>query len=132
MYIIKVKPTEVKIINKSTNDTSLKFNQKHIIECQVYGSKPSAKVRWFKGSEEITNNSPPTIENSMEKRNNNNYIISELNRDISTNNLTKISYLTFTPQLSDNQQSLTCTAYNPKMPNAQSISDSMTMNVQCK
>lgn len=119
-----VKPTEVKIVDKSS--ISLKENEKQVIECQVFGSKPSAKVRWFKGSEELF-----FEESSQLKSRERGYVISELNRDMSVNNLTKISYLTVHPRISDNQQSLTCMASNAKLTNSPSISDSMIMNVQC-
>lgn len=117
----------MQIINKS--GYVFKLGQKAVVECHVHGSKPSAKVRWFRGSQELQTSSLLSNPQNSEYELNQNYI-SEFNRD--TNNLTKISYLTLVPQLSDNQQSLTCSASNPKLPNAESSSDTMTMSVQCK
>lgn len=104
-----------------------KLGQKITIECHVYGSRPAASVRWFRGSIELEH--PSTISKSQNDEQS--YYISELTRDINSNQ-TKISHLTLVPQLSDNQQSLSCSANNPKMPNVPSISDFMIMNVLCK
>lgn len=101
-----------------------------MIECQVHGSKPNAKVQWFKGSKELEAKGASGSSSHQQNEELAQNHISEFNRDI--NNRTKVSYLTLVPQLSDNQQSLTCTANNPKMSNLESLSDSITMNVQCE
>lgn len=151
-----MKPTGIRIVNKES--LSFKMGQKVTVECHVYGSKPPPKVSWFNGSEELESQASLKATN----HNNYNHqqhqhqhllanllhdahatraaanhddsaqsYISEINRDIN-NNLTKISYLTLVPQLGHNQQQLTCSASNPKLPNSPTISDSITMNVQCK
>lgn len=135
-----VKPNEVKIINKS--NYVFKLNQKLVVECQVYGSKPGARVQWFKGSKEVEPVSASGLSDELVVAQN---YISEINRDSSPptisgtatenntiSNSTKISYLTLIPKLSDNQESLTCSAHNPSIPNSPLISDSITMNVQCE
>lgn len=138
-----MRPTEVRIVNKTPN-SSFKIGQKSIVECQVFGSKPSAQVRWFLGSQELVMfaNDNHNGNNHYHKANTNklqhpsqpnetieNNYFSESSRDI--NNLTKISYLTMIPQISDNQQILTCSAQNPRIQTTQPLSDSITMNVQC-
>lgn len=139
-FIDVVKPTDVRILNKV--DQTFKLGQKSVIECHVYGSRPSARVRWFKGSEELgtkstqLNNRPDdspllSVDSDQQLIDQNNFI-SERNRDINSNNLTKISYLTIVPQLSDNQQSLTCSGQNSRILNSMPLSDSLIMNVQCK
>lgn len=130
----KVKLTEVRIANKA--NIVFKLGQKTTVECQVFGSKPSASVRWFRGAEELdvltlqqtlsNDNYPLQGDQTNEQKS----YISEFNRD--TNNLTKSSYLTIIPKLSDHQQSLTCSAGNPKMPNVPQLSDNITMNVHCE
>lgn len=125
----------MRIINKQNH--AFKLNQKLVVECKVYGSKPSAKIRWFKGNTEVEPVSASRL--SAELMVAQNYI-SEIDRDSSSlntttydtvGNSTKVSYLTLIPKLSDNQQSLTCSAYNPSIPNNLPISDSLIMNVQC-
>jgi len=120
-----VKPTEVRITNHSSY--ALKLNQKATIECQAAGSKPEARVRWFRGQTELDAGELSRVEQLSGAQ----FYISEFNRD-NDNNLTKVSHLTFVPQLSDHKQSLVCSASNPKMPNISPISDSITMNVLCK
>lgn len=117
---LNLRPLEVKIVNKS-NYTFL-LGQKLSIECQVHGSKPSAQVRWFRGEQ-------PSLAPKDELKPGES--VSETNRDID-NHLTKVSYLIIVPQLSDNQKSLTCSGSNPRMPHISPLSDSLTMNVQCK
>lgn len=132
----KVKPTEVRIINKQNH--VFKLNQKLVVECKVYGSKPSAEIRWFKGNKKVEPVSASRLSDELMVAQN---YISEIDRDSSSlntttydpvSNSTKVSYLTLIPKLSDNQQSLTCSAYNPSIPNNSPISDSIIMNVQCK
>lgn len=105
-------------------DYKFKLGQSIVIECQIYGSKPTAHVRWFIGQREVS-----SLDSGRR--------LSQVDRDIisSGQNLTTLSYLTLTPQLSDNQQPLTCSAHNPKLGSAsgqQQLSDSMQMNVECK
>lgn len=116
---MNLRPLEVKIVNKSAY--TFKLGQKITIECQVHGSKPSALVRWFKsdGSRQDRELKP------------NGDIVSETNRDID-NDLTKVSYLTIVPELSDNQQILTCSGSNPQMNRLSPLTDSLVMNVLCK
>lgn len=126
---MNLRPTEVRIINK--NNVTMKLNQKQMIECQVFGSKPNARVKWFKGNQELSQ--PLSVEEQLHRKQpyDNGFTISE--RDINNpNNFTKISYLTFNPNLDDNLQSLSCSAVNAQMPNLPSISDTMVMNVFCK
>lgn len=131
--IFTVKPLQVKIINK-LNESGLILGQRQTIECHVFGSKPAPRVRWFMGSRELTtgeeeaNNKDKARESPSSQ--NNHHIISELNRDT---NSSKISYLTLEPRLSDNQESLSCSAENPRMASRQlPLSDSIVMNVLCK
>lgn len=114
----------------------LKLGQKLVVECQVYGSKPSASIQWFRGSQlletggsDVSQKEPTNLQQGDDNSAQN--YISEFNRDIN-NNLTRISYLTLIPRLSDNQKSLVCSAHNPKLPNIEPLSDSIIMNVQCK
>lgn len=134
VVILSVKPTEVKIVNKQ--NYAFKLNQKLVVECKVYGSKPSPRIRWFKGTKEVESVSASGLSDELMVAQN---YISEIDRDTSNSstndtsaNSTKVSYLTLIPKLSDNQQSLTCSAHNPSIPNNLPISDSIIMNVQCK
>ena len=124
-------------------EQNFKLNQKAVVECQVFGSKPSATIRWLLNGQEldvVSSNSNgadsdnivvvPTASSLSANKSNSRRRFSELQRDI--NNLTKVSHLTFIPKLSDNQQVLTCIAHNPKMPNSPTISDTVTLNVQCE
>lgn len=121
-----VKPTEVRIENKS--EQMFKLGQKTIVQCQVIGSKPSAKITWFRGTEELIlpkhnvyNDSLVTAQPDF---------VSELSRNLNT--WTSVSYLTFVPKLTDNQRPLTCQAQNLKLQNSPAMSDSIVMNVQCE
>lgn len=127
-----MKPIEAKIVNKQSY--VFKLNQKLVVECKVYGSKPSPKIRWFKGNKEVEPVSASGLSDELMVAQN---YISEIDRDSSSSNndtstnSTKVSYLTLIPKLSDNQQSLICSAHNPSIPNNSPISDSIIMNVQC-
>lgn len=138
---LNLKPLEVRLIDR-TNGT-FKLGQKTMVECHVLGSKPSPTVKWFRGGQEVlavesSSSAPPNGANQTLQKLQQANQISEFNRDI--NNLTKVSYLTLVPQLSDNQQQLTCSAYNPRltmgsgsgaeMSSANTLSQSITMNVQ--
>lgn len=117
---MNLRPLEVKIVNKST--LTFRLDQKVTIECQVHGSKPSAQVRWLKADSSAGQESELKPDGQL---------VSETNRDID-NDLTKVSYLTIVPQLSDNQRTLTCIGSNPRIEQLNPLSDSITMNVMCK
>lgn len=111
------------------------------VECHVLGSKPAAKITWTRGKHQIDNLSQqqPALDQNDSPNDQHNYI-SEFNSDTSStsnnnnnkNSTKQVSYLTLIPQLSDNQQSLTCSGQNPKMSSPNTLSDSIIMNVLCK
>lgn len=94
------------------------------------GSDPPPKIRWFRGSRLIeTSGNRNEYDSSSEDKG----YFSETIRDKVGNGLrSRISYLTFAPQLSDEKQNLVCSAKNPKMLNEPEISDSIEMDVRCK
>lgn len=121
-----------------------RFDQKIVLECHVYGSKPAAKIRWLRGGQELDHPKPgarPTkgLTPDRHSLDTESYYITE--REIGPNDrshsspLSQISYLSLIPQLSDDQQALTCSAFNEEMTQSGARaenSDSLVMDVQRK
>lgn len=125
-----------------------RLGEKIMIECQVEGSRPRAKISWFKDKlqleqqqfrqldEAASHKADSGYTMAADDQLNHGHLISEINTSTQTSNFTQISYLTMVPQLSDNMKTISCVASNPSISSgggfAEPLSDSIVMNVQCK
>uniref|UniRef100_T1K7M0 Ig-like domain-containing protein n=1 Tax=Tetranychus urticae TaxID=32264 RepID=T1K7M0_TETUR len=88
---MNLKPREIKLINAPS--VMLTGTQYELI-CQSIGSRPSAKINWFKDGQLLTGLGESTSEDGS----------------VTT------AYLTFVPSVDDNGKKLTCSAVNDKFP----------------
>lgn len=79
------------------------------MQCLSSGSRPAAKISWWKGSEKLVN--------SRES------IASDGNYTLNT--------LSFVPTINDNGKYFVCRAENPLIPNS-GLEDARVLNVQCR
>ena len=104
-FIIKVLPIDVQIL---TNRTKLLAGRKIDINCQTYGSKPAAIIKWFHNDKQLITTASNTIESY------------ESNKTFSS--------ITFKPTVYDNGSLLKCRAYNPRIQLNKKFSTTTTTN----
>ena len=91
LYLKTVKPLQVKLIPPRTSITA---GKRIDFKCETSGSRPRARISWFKGSNKLTE---------------------VLETHSSDSNIT-ISTVTFIPEVDDNGRHLSCQADNPVIP----------------
>nr|XP_027199500.1 nephrin-like [Dermatophagoides pteronyssinus] len=100
---INLLPIDVQIL---TNRTKLLAGRKIDINCQTYGSKPAAIIKWFHNDKQLI--TPNSIESY------------ESNKTFSS--------ITFKPTVYDNGSLLKCRAYNPRIQLNKKFSTTTTTN----
>ncbi len=101
-----MKPKEVRIITPMHN---MSAGERVELVCQSSGSRPPAKIMWWKGN------------NAME----------HIGESTSDDGSVTTNFLAFVPSVEDNGKSLSCSATNPQFPQFQ-LKDGWNMNVLCK
>lgn len=101
-----VKPVEVKLINPPT--IMLTGTQYELI-CQSIGSRPPAKINWYKEGLQLTGSG----------------------ESISNDGSITTAYLTLVPSVEDDGKRLTCSAVNQQF-HDYIIEDILLLKVQCK
>ncbi|XP_076336751.1 synaptogenesis protein syg-2-like isoform X2 [Tachypleus tridentatus] len=100
---MNLRPTNVKI---STKRRQFSANKEYNVECQTTGSKPPARITWWKGSTHLTT-------------------ATEM---IPVHGNTTLSILTFMPSRWDNGKYLSCRVDNPFVRDS-ALEDGLTLNV---
>ncbi|RWS15129.1 hemicentin-2-like protein, partial [Dinothrombium tinctorium] len=100
---INLKPREVKIITQLPN---MLANERYEFVCQSSGSRPPAKLAWFKDGVQLPSVGESTSDDGS----------------VTTN------FLTLVPSLDDNNKQLLCSAQNPRFPTA-TMEDSFVLKV---
>lgn len=101
-----MKPKEVRIITPVHN---MSAGERVELVCQSSGSRPPAKIMWWKGNSAMEHIGESTSDDGS----------------VTTN------FLAFVPSVEDNGKSLSCSATNPQFPQFQ-LKDGWNMNVLCK
>lgn len=100
-----MKPKEVKIITPFQN---LSAGEQIELVCQSSGSRPPAKITWWKGESMLENAGESTSDDGS----------------VTTN------FLTLVPSVDDNGKYLSCSATNLQFPDFE-LHDGWTLNILC-
>ena len=100
-----VKPKEVRIITPMHN---MSAGERVELVCQSSGSRPPAKIQWWKGSSQVDHSGESTSDDGS----------------VTTN------FLAFVPSVDDNGKRLGCSATNQQFPDFQ-LRDHWILNVLC-
>lgn len=105
-YVLTVYPLKTLI---TTAQRALTAQRKARLTCKSSGSRPAAVIRWYKDDVELKT----------------------VYQNISSDNVTTISVVTFTPTARDNGRTIRCVAENPKLGKSK-VEDHRELNVFCK
>lgn len=90
------------------------------LACEAYGSRPQAFVMWRKNGRVVVNGDELTTTQSS--------LVKSQSRGTSNGDVASLSLLKLIPSLQDHKAVISCTTYNPKLPD-EALMDDVSLNV---